>query len=95
MRITVGGTTINTTPEQDAGLVHWGIKDNSGHGSREPLTGEQLIVRLIANTLDLNATDAKESIEQSSIEKVKAILRDPAKADEMVAIIEAKAAEGK
>lgn len=93
--IRIGQTTIETTPRQDVGLDHWGEVDNQGQGKREPLTGEQLLVNLVTETLDRNAEQARATLEVRQLEKVKAILRDENKAADFIAQIDAKAAEGK
>lgn len=92
--IRIGQTTIETTPRQDAGLDLWGAVDNKEKGARQPRTGEELLVELL--NAALNYTEqASATLEEQRIEKVKAILRDPAKADDFIAQIDAKAAEGK
>lgn len=93
--IRIGETTIETTPRQDAGLDHWGEVDNQGQGKREPLTGEQLLVNLVTEALDRYAEQAGAKLEERNIEKFKAIIRNPEKAAEAIAFIEAKADGGK
>lgn len=79
MRITIGSTTIDTTLDQDAGLLHAASEDNVGQGQRAPLTPEALLVRHVRTFLDRASADAEGARLAAREEEARALLRDPEK----------------
>lgn len=97
MRITIGETTFETTQAQDEGLDYAAALDNSGKGSREPLSREALLVQFLETSL--NAFAAAEDVQEVNNEKeryaAKYAAADAAKRAEFKAAIDAKADAGK
>lgn len=97
MRITIGGTTFETTQAQDEGLDFEARKSVSGLGATPPPSREDMCSRLFIDLLNraAEAEDKEEVAKEAEQFAAKYADADAAKRAEMKAAYEAKAAAGK